>query len=300
MEQRHRHQGGRGEATAEHARHPLGRSQRTERALELQRGQRLANRPMAGQHALGTAGGAGGVKDQRRGFRRQLHGCQRQRFGSQQLLVAQAMRRQLGVGGTPDHDEGAPGCCQVALKQGQARIIADQHTRTAVLHTMQQLIVQAPTVEWHAHRTAALNGGKRHQPGRLVAHGNRYPLARAQAQAACQLASQPVDRVEIVGKAQALLLPDDKFLVAVYPCGVDHLQQVARCMAKIPRATCGWGHHFKWCTGGYQLFPGVPPMVNAHQGSPGAGLTHRPRRGRHNVRNESRDHPGRPGPPAPV
>ncbi|MCY1453106.1 hypothetical protein D9M71_700760 [compost metagenome] len=160
--------------------------------------------------------------------------------------------------------------------------------------------MQAPAVERHAHRPATLDGGKCHQPGRLVAHGNRHPLAGAQAQRASQLPGQPVDSIEVVSEAQALLLPDDKFLVAMHPCRVNHLQQVARRLAEVTWAAIGQGHHFERRARGKQLLPGLSPKVNAHQGSPAAALRRRPRQGPHNVRNGSRDHPGRPGPPAPA
>ena len=93
MEQRHRHQVGRRQAAGDYRLDTLGRTHGAERRLELQRGQCLANGPMAGQHALGPAGGARGIEDKRRVSRIDLDGRQRQQRPLDQLFETLAVGR---------------------------------------------------------------------------------------------------------------------------------------------------------------------------------------------------------------
>ncbi|MNO74374.1 hypothetical protein D3C76_653710 [compost metagenome] len=164
----------------------------------------------------------------------------------------------------PDDDRGSLLTGQVFAQGIEARFVAQQQARTAVLQSVLQLIAQAPTVQRHTHTTAALDGGEGHQPRRLVAHGNRHPLTRLQAKTGHHLPGQVVDLIEELVEGQALRLPDQELTVAVDSTGVNHLQQVMRGVTEVAwRAVIG-RHHLKRRTGGDQLPPRGLPAFNAH------------------------------------
>ncbi|MNP16231.1 hypothetical protein D3C76_1086190 [compost metagenome] len=263
MEQRHSRQRGGWIAAVDHHADTLGRTHGAKRALEIQGKQRLADCPVTGHDALGAAGGAGGVEDQRWCARIYFQRWYRLCGGADQVLETQAV---LGQGRilSPDDDRGALLAGQVFTQGIEARFVAQQQARTAVLQRVLQLVAQAPTVERHTHRAAALDRREGHQPCRLVAHGNRYPIARLHTKIGNHLPGQAVDLVEVLVEGQALRLPHQKFAIAVDSTGVDDLQQVVGGVTEVAWSAVIGRHHFKRRTGGDQLAPRGLPAFNAH------------------------------------
>ncbi|MNN40107.1 hypothetical protein D3C81_1541680 [compost metagenome] len=101
---------------------PLRRAHAGECALELQAVERLGHRMLARQHALGAAGGAGGVEDQRRIVRLRPGQLHRFQIALQQRVPAVHSRRTGSV-----HQQHLAILGQSVRHQLMARHIADQY-----------------------------------------------------------------------------------------------------------------------------------------------------------------------------
>ena len=264
MKQRHRHQrGGRIAAVDDHA-DALGGTHRAKRALKLQRHQRLTHCAVGREHAFGQTGGARGVENQRRIIGpdpcwRDAH----ERF-SEQVVEAVAMRLQWRARRHAHHQRCEPLCAQVVGQQLQPWRITHPHLSVAVLQAMKQLITQTPAIERHTHRTATLDSGKRHQPGRLIAHGDGHPIAWAHTKTLHQLPGQTVHLIEKLAEAQPLLFPHQKFAVPVHPPAVDGRPYVGGGVAKILVTAARGFQHFIGRARADQLLPGALPLLKFH------------------------------------
>ena len=302
MEQRHRHQGGGSIAAIDYHTDAFRRTDRTECPLELQGDQRLADCAMGRQHALGQAGGARGVEDHRR-----ITGTDRlyrhaQRRGCQQVLQPMAMLLQRHACAQPRHHGRQPLLAQVIGEQLQAWLVAQQQGCAAVLQTVEQFVTQPPAVERYTHRTATLDGGKRHQPGGLIAHGNGHAITLAQAKGLDQLPRQAIHLIEKLAECQALLLPHQKFTVTVDAPAINRGPDAGGGMTKKFRPAIGGCLYFKRRAGTNQLLPGALPLFKFHlvillTRTARYRLKRAPAPGLHSARSDNRHRQGLPGPP---
>ena len=177
MKQRHRQQQRRLKPGFEQRSNALIGSHAGKGALELQRVERLTDRPMRRDHGLGALRSARGEEDQRRLIR--FRTVQRDRLYrlAKQLGIAEHPLARLGV-----HHQ----CLHVLRRQcirneGEPRPVADEHRRLDIFERIEQLVAQPPAIEGHGHRAGLHRGDEGDQPLRPVAHGDGDPFPRPHA-----------------------------------------------------------------------------------------------------------------------
>ena len=173
---------------------------------------------MGEHHALGVAGGAGGVQHREVVVRGDGHrrppivaGAVAQLFiarpAGQGFGVTHRDQRQAVVGGQP-------------LDALVARAVGEHHPGAAVVQAVGQFLLRPPGVHRHRHRAQRRHRQNQDRQLRIIAHGDRHRVALAHAQVVGQGVSDAPHLPAQLGVAPAFVLVDQGVAVPIGGGGV--------------------------------------------------------------------------------